>query len=203
MGGIGRVWVGVGVGKNKLVKGQDLTTELKTCFRRYGGGVHHFSSSTVEFLCQSYPSQIPIFWEQMLKCGCSSSEGWSLRPSQGVLRALPLPRGEAIFVLLSPKKGDPGKRWKIAQRSCLVWASLKLWHWIYHHPEIVLYPPLQFAGCKEASKLRLKWEWGAGNKTDLPSLDIFTTRRRSAEFCLSHRKAMTDFPLCFFLPSHT
>lgn len=42
---------------------------------------------------------------------------------------------------------------------------------------------------------------GGGNKTDLPSLGDFATRRRSAEFCLPHRKAKTDFPLCFSVPT--
>ena len=54
-------------------------------------------------------------------------EGGPLRLSQGVRRALTLFRAGAIFVLLSPEKGDPGKRLKMVQHSCLVWFSLRLW----------------------------------------------------------------------------
>lgn len=60
-------------------------------------------------------------------CGGRGGEGGPLRLSQGVRRALTLFRAGAIFVLLSPEKGDPGKRLKMVQHSCLVWVSLRLW----------------------------------------------------------------------------
>nr|XP_031533629.1 T-box brain protein 1 [Vicugna pacos] len=52
-----------------------------------------------------------------------------------------------------------------------------------------------YAKMQRGFKILIEMNIGGGNKTNLPSLDNFATRRRFTEFCLPHRKLMTDFPL--------
>ena len=136
---------------SKLMKGRYLTSELKTCFRRLSVG-HHSISSTVDFLRPSSPSQVPIPWEKVQKCGYSSWEGASCVLVKGST--------ELYFTLVS-REGDPRK---VENGSAFLFGLGQSQVLGRNLPPSRDGPvsPLQFDRWKEASKYQLKWklEWG-------------------------------------------
>lgn len=102
-------WVRMESGKDQLVKGQFLTTELETCVGAYVGARLHpfYSGIPVPVL----PNPDPHPWRTNAENVDTPARGL-LRLTPGVCRALPLPRAwrREFCMFVSPEEGDPGKK---------------------------------------------------------------------------------------------
>lgn len=116
-------WTRLKWGKDQLMKGQFLTTELKICFGMY---LHPWEARLHPFYrgipVPVLPKPDPQPWRIWVFQLGSLTQRVLLKESAELRFYL----AEERFCTLSPKKGDPEKRWNIVvQHSCLVWASLR------------------------------------------------------------------------------